>query len=85
MPNGDIGLSMAESTIGDLIQRARKEREAPLLPEHCPSHQLQRDVNYALLLGMGAILQMQRRSLAATSLVSAVVAGIITGVVLAFT
>ena len=77
MANGDIGRSMAQKTIHDLLVKADARKDTPALAGHCPDHAFQSEVNYALLLGMDAILSENGRAAGISMFVSAVTTGVV--------
>ena len=52
-----IGAEMARREIKKLLADAETKQDEPQLDTHCPDHQFQRRVNYAMLLGMSALLE----------------------------
>lgn len=80
MANGDIGKDMAQQTVDDLLEEAKEKRNEATKESHCEDHQFQIRVNYAMLLGLSAILHGQKMAPWLSAIAMGVTAGAIIGI-----
>ena len=79
MANGNIGLSMAQKTVDELLDESVRRRGRIAEAWTPEGERWQQEVNYALLLGMSAILHQTARQFTASMAISAATAGAVVG------
>lgn len=84
MANGNIGAAMAQEEIDNLLEDAKEKRKEEPREDHCPDHDHQQRVNYAMLMALSALLREQSRSIWLGSVVMGITAGVIIGLAKVF-
>ena len=83
--DNNIGQGMAEKEIEHLLKGAQKRLDEPPHTSHCPDHDFQQKVNYAMLLALYVLLRQPKQAMLAAIPISSLTAGIVAGLIIGFT